>query len=366
MAFQKGLILSRQKKFTEARQAFEAARTGSPENDRNIELQIAVSYAEEGKMRDAGAALKAVITRYPGTDAASFAQEVEQRISTALKGRGLMLYGGFSYLYDDNVILKAKNRLAAADARNENSGGASQYLRVEYDTAFSADWALNTQYLLQNSNYFRISGYDMFQHGLTVSPAYRSDSAILSLPLNISHTALDYRSYQLQCSLKPTGTFVLAPDHLFQVTGGYTRRTMSLAPVSPEHNRDADIASGQLGYTMLYDSGQGMFNLRGEIFHEDTGGREWRNLGSRLSADALIPLRADTRLIVSAEGVWQDYGDNTAGRRDTTLNATAAISQKLVDSLYLNLQYSYSRAMSNVDLYDYQRNLVTTGLDFRF
>ncbi len=141
---------------------------------------------------------------------------------------------------------------------------------------------------------------------------------------------------------------------------------MLQAPSSPEQNRDADIANGQLGYIYLFAEGQGMLNFRGEISYEDTSGYEWRNLGSSIGADILIPVCSTTKLVVSAEGQWTDYFDSSTLRKDTIVTASLGINHKLTENIFLTLQHSYTRAMSNVDLYDYQRNLTTTGIEFRF
>jgi hypothetical protein len=66
------------------------------------------------------------------------------------------------------------------------------------------------------------------------------------------------------------------------------------------------------------------------------------------------------------EGTWQDYRESASGRRDTTFIGSAAVNQHVVSNLYLNLQYAYTRAMSNVDLFDYQRNVLSTGFELRF
>jgi hypothetical protein len=134
----------------------------------------------------------------------------------------------------------------------------------------------------------------------------------------------------------------------------------------PQNNRDADIYNGQASYVYLFAEGKGMLNLRGELFYEDTKGEEWRNLGSRLGTDALVPLGTRTKLILSLEGTWQDYRDSVEGRKDTIFIGSATVNQHLARNLYLNLQYSYTRAMSNADLYDYQRNVVSTGFELRF
>lgn len=367
IAYLKGLILTKQKRHAEAIAAFNAAKTGNKENDQQADLQIAVAYAQQGKTQEARQSLKAIITRYPGTDVAEFATEYDQKISQAAVVKRWNFFAGFNYQYDDNVTLKSKVSGASNDTRNEKNSGFNENLRFEYDAPLEGKWSTNLQYFLQNNNYTRLHEFNMLAHGFTGSLIHRDDTLLFSLPLNVTHTTLDYRSYSLQMSLRPTETIVFAPQHLGQVSLGYSRRELyQSANLLPINNRDANIFSGQLAYILLYADGLGMFNLRSELFYEDADGSDWRNLGSRAGVDLLVPVCKGTKLILTSEGTWQDYRDSAAGRKDTIFTGSATINRHLFDNLYMNLQYAYTRAMSNVDLYDYQRNVASAGIELRF
>jgi len=366
VAFLKGQILVKKKRYDDALAAFKAAKTGSAEEDRQVDLQIAVIYALEGRTAEASKSLKAIVTRYPGTDTATFAAEYDQRISQAAAAKRWNLFAGVNYQYDDNALSVPKSTGALRDPRNESDSAFSENMRFEYDAPLGGNWAGNLQYSAQNSNYTRLHDVNILAHGLTLTAIHRDDILLTALPLNLSQTMLDYHNYSFQASIKPTATIIFAPEHLGQVSLGYTSRTMFINAPGPENNRDADIYNGQLSYIFLFDQGQGMLNLRGEMFYEDTSGYEWRNLGTRIGTDALVPLGKRTKLILSMEGTWQDYRDSSDSRKDTIFIGSASVNQHLVSNLYANLQYSYTRAMSNNDLYDYQRNMISTGFELRF
>lgn len=366
IAYLKGLLLIKQKRYSDAVISLQAAKTGNAETDQQIEMQIAVALAQDGKTKEASDSLKAIVTRYPGTDAAAFASEYDQRISTAAIVKRWNLYAGVSYLYDDNVTLKSKVASAVADPRNQHDGGITENLRLEYDLPIADKWSTNFQYALQNNNYLRLHDYDMLVNGLTVNFINRNDFGLLALPLNITHTALDYRNYSLQMSFKPTATAIFSSTQLGQLSIGYSYRDMLQKDYSADENRTASIFNMQTGYIYLFADGRGMFNLRGEGFYENTDGKEWRNWGGRLGSDLLIPVAKGTKLILTAEGAWQDYSVSSTNRHDTTVTASASINQQLTTNLYLNLQYYYTRALSNVDLYDYQRNVIMSGVELRF
>lgn len=357
VALQKGLILSKKKRYSEARSAFVAARSDNPEIDQTVDSQIAMTYQMEGKAAEARASYKAIVTRYPGTDVATFAQEYEQRMSVADSAKHWNLFIGANYLYDDNVMLSTPG---------QPSNAFNQSLRFEYDKPLSSAWSTNLQYSFQNSNYAKYHAFDMLNHGLTASVTHTDEFLITSLPLNISHYVLDYRNNSLQYSFKPTGTFIFAPQHLGMLTLGYTRREMSLPPSTPVSFTTGNIYNGQLSYIYLFAEGQGMATLRGELFYEDTMGSDNQNLGSRAGADLLLPLGKKTKMTLSAEGAWQDYNNSVNNRYDTTVTASASLNQKLCDYFFLNLQYIFTRAMSNISDNDYRKNQLSAGFELRF
>ena len=367
MAYLKGLLQFKQRNYPESIVAFEAARTGSAEVDQQVDLQIALAYARDGKTAKARENLKAIVTRYPGTDAASFASEYDQRISTLVPPKPWNLYAGISYLYDDNVTLKSRVAGGSFDTRKRQDSGISEHLRLEYDTPLSEQWSANLQYALQNNNYFRRDEYDMLVHGLTATLINRNENGMLALPLNLTHATLDYENYSFQVSLKPTFTAQLSQRQLGQLSLGYTYRDMFNGDENgPADDRTASIVNLQLGYIFLFAEGRGMLNLRGEGFYEGARGEEWRNNGLRIGADLLAPLTDSTKLILTTESTWQNYPDNSSDREDTVLMASATLNQRITPNLYLNLQYFYTREISNVDLYDYRRNVVMTGIEFRY
>ncbi|MGE0156243.1 MAG: tetratricopeptide repeat protein [Geobacter sp.] len=367
MAYLKGLLQFKQRNYPEAIAAFEAARTGAPEVEQQVDLQIALAYARDGKTTKARENLKAIVTRYPGSDAATFASEYDQRISTLVPPKPWHLYAGIGYLYDDNVTLKSRVPGGSFDTRKREDSGITEHLRLEYDTPLDEQWSANLQYALQNNNYFRRHEYDMLVHGLTATLINRNENGMLALPFNLSHATLDYHNYSLQASLKPTFTVPFSQRQLGQLSLGYTYRDMFDGDDNgPANDRTASIVNLQLGYIFLFAEGRGLLNLRSEGFHEGARGEEWRNNGLRIGADLLAPLTDSTKLILTAESTWQDYTDSSSDREDTTLLASATLNQRITPNIYVNLQYFYTREISNVALYDYRRNVVMTGIEFRY
>jgi hypothetical protein len=366
IALLKGQILAKQKKYADAINSFNMSKTGDLEQDQQLGILIAAAHVGNSDYKAAKDALAAVIGRNPNSDAATYAKEYDQQLNTAGKARPWNLFFGVNYQYDDNVLLKPFDNNAAIDTRNGHDSAFIENLRFEYDAPLSAAWTANVQYFLQNSDYVKLTDKNLLSHGLSLNSIHHSESLITALPVSLIHTALDYHNYSLQFSFKPTETILFAPTHIGQLSVGYTRREMLEEQTSADNDLTADTVNGSANYIYLYAEGQGMLNLRYEIAYEGTRGANWRNITNRIGADLLAPVSKCTKVVFSAESAWQDYYDNDAQRNDTTVSVSMAVNQKLSDTLFLNLQYNYSRAFSNVAAFDYQRNVITSGIELRF
>ncbi|WP_054695081.1 hypothetical protein [Geotalea toluenoxydans] len=120
----------------------------------------------------------------------------------------------------------------------------------------------------------------------------------------------------------------------------------------------------------MFAGEKGFFNLRYEFSLEDAQGNNWSYLGNRLNADLLLPLASRTSVIISLEGFWQNYLNNHTiygmKREDATYAATVNLSHELTDGVFVNFQYFHASDFSNLALYEYDRNVYSTGVEVRF
>jgi hypothetical protein len=72
----------------------------------------------------------------------------------------------------------------------------------------------------------------------------------------------------------------------------------------------------------------------------------------------------------SGEVFWQHYDHRhtvfDVVRRDKTYTGSAGLIWEIVKGLSVNLQYSHTRADSNIAVYDYKRNVYNVGVEYTF
>ncbi|MBF0554345.1 MAG: outer membrane beta-barrel protein [Nitrospirae bacterium] len=101
-----------------------------------------------------------------------------------------------------------------------------------------------------------------------------------------------------------------------------------------------------------------------------TQGQNWANMGNKLTAGATIPIIQDVYGVLNFEAFFQRYyNDNTFfdyKRKDNTYTGTASIVWQATKFMDVSVQYAHTTADSNIYLYQYNRNMYTTGVEFKF
>ncbi|MDI6865370.1 MAG: tetratricopeptide repeat protein, partial [Thermodesulfovibrio yellowstonii] len=117
--FLEGLVFSKMGRFEEARKAFERAKSIDSALTQVSDLQIALTYSAERKIKEAMKTLEGLIKIEPQTDIAEFASDYLAALKTAIKEWSIYLSLG--YQYDDNVVSKPTT-LIGVSAVDEISG----------------------------------------------------------------------------------------------------------------------------------------------------------------------------------------------------------------------------------------------------
>jgi hypothetical protein len=169
---------------------------------------------------------------------------------------------------------------------------------------------------------------------------------------------------------KPTVSLMFLPNHIGQLSVEYARREMLKSPINRDENRDANIFILSPRYIYSFLAGKGMFNVKYEFSRDDTEGKNWENTGNQINMNLLMPLVSKLSLIFSGDIFLQHY-DHThtvygMERKDRTYFGSAGILWEVFKGFSLNLQYSHTRADSNIRVYDYRRNVYSIGAEYTF
>lgn len=228
--------------------------------------------------------------------------------------------------------------------------GAASSLQTEAqeDTAFAVGLSTGWQLPLKNNFGFRIDygGYADFHEELddfnvidqTVSlePQYTSGQMIFSLPVSYNYGIEDNKTDLTRYSISPTVTYLIPTlNHAFAFYGLATIIN-DMDDISADE--DGDALGGGCAYLVYFENRS---QIRFSASYQNT------------SYDARI---------VDYMGV----STSEANRKDDTVMASIDVEFPLHSILDLFLSYSYVHSSSNVDLYDFDRNIIEAGISLHY
>jgi tetratricopeptide (TPR) repeat protein len=370
LAFLKGLVLAKEGGDKEAIESFQKAKGLDKTLTPSADFQIAILHARGRRLAEARESLKAVIAAAPTSEIAAFAREYESQISKLEGYNAWRLTAGVAYQYDDNVVLKPSAAIPDVIITGDRSSALLGTFQVDYTPLLRKPWLFNGRLDVYSDTYFSTHSHDIIAPTLTLTPGYMFQNCALTLPVLFSYIWLHERDYESVYSAKPTLSVMFRPGHIGQFSAGYARREMLQQELDPDENRDGDIYSAAAGYVHLFSGERGAIRLGYEFSRDITQGMNWDNTGNRIDISVLLPLAEEIRFALSGEAFLQDYRNTHSifgvKRRDRTYFGSAGIIWDIVKAVSLTLQYSHTRADSNISIYAYNRNIYTVGIEYRF
>jgi tetratricopeptide (TPR) repeat protein len=374
-AFLKGLILLKEDNNLEAIKAFEKSKEIDKTLTQAADFQIGIAYVKERKLSEAREKFRAIAIVSPESDLGAFAREYEDAITKRLAlEKEWRFTAGLAYQYDDNVILNPGIEISGIPGGEDWATIAT--FSAGYSPRLSGPWTLNTQYSFYANRHRRIETSDIMSHTLTVAPGYNFKNASLNLFLSYNYTWVNDQRYLYEISASPLLNIALGGNHIGQISAGYSKReflwteTPGGVPIQADEDRDGDVFSASAGWIYLFSEGKGFLNLRYEVSTENTDGKNWSNVGNRGSANILVPIFGKLKMNVSGEVYLQNYRNVHTifdiKRKDKTYTASGVLSYEFYRGASFILQYAHIRDDSNIAIYDYNRNIYSAGIEYRF
>jgi tetratricopeptide (TPR) repeat protein len=374
IAFLKGLVLKKEGKNMEAIASFERAMAIDKTLAQAAEVQIALCYLEERKLKAAKETFQAAVLFDPNSDLAAYARQyqdlVEERIYME---RPLRVTLGAYGQYDTNVVLLPNERAFAPGITDEESAVLTTTARVDYVPVFEGPWLFNAQYAFLGSFYENYStSHNYLSNSIYVAPGYNFGRYALNLAVNYNHYLVrdpSYKRYLDYVYAGPLLRVLLKPTHVLEAFSGYVHQEYDEPPLIPEEDRDSDGYYGYLGWIWLYAKGA-FFSMRYEFSTDNADGIHWQNNGHRLLVNVTIPLGGKLKLQSTGQAFFQRFKNTNTifgvKREDDVYRGSLGLVWEFYKNTSLVLQLNVTRANSNIPFYDYDREVYTAGIEYRF
>lgn len=247
-------------------------------------------------------------------------------------------------------------------------------LRVNYAPTLKGPWLFTAQYAFSGTFHDEYTtSRDTVSNSISFVPGYNFGKFSLNLATTYCHSLLrdpSYKKYSDSLSTGPMLRMVLGGNHMLEFFGGYNRKEYFQPPTREEEDRDSAGYSAYVSWIWVLKNI--FLNLKYEYVFEDTDGIWWDNEGHKFSANTVIPLFDNVKLQLSGQVFLQDYKNNhtllnnTRPRDDETYTASLGLTWEFAKSTNLVAQCTKTRVNSNIGYYEYDQELYSLGLEYRY
>ena len=140
-------------------------------------------------------------------------------------------------------------------------------------------------------------------------------------------------------------------------------------PLTPEEDRDSKDLNAYISWVWIFLQ-DAFFNLRYEYIEQDTDGIYWDNNGHKLSMNMIIPLMDRLKFQVNGQTFRQEYQNRhtvfNVTREDDIHTYSGGFTLDLFENATIIAQYTRTRADSNIWAYDYEKDVYSLGVEYRF
>ena len=374
-AMMQGLVAMKQKRYKEALEYFDKAKT-EPALAQEATLQASLALAAQNRLKEAQKTLKETINLAPQTNTAGFAERyaaaVEKRLEE-VRPFHFNVYAGVDY--DSNVTLQPGGAAAASQVSGKGDAAFSYGGYLEYNLFPQGPFGLLTNYAYFQNFHPTLYHYDLLSHTVGLTPTYQFQNGRLWLPFTYNYTDVQYAKYFTAFDLDPTYLHLLTPNVGLEV-GGILNRQYYWFPISfPQDDRSGRNLGGNLGLYYFFKNQQGCLQARFSYVHDFTGGSNWDNTSYRLLMTALYPITPRLKVSAFLDLMLQPYNFRFLGgspltydgkRNDKDMTTGLTVSYEIYKGLEGNLHYYFIRDDSNVTIYNYNRHMVGVQLSYRY
>lgn len=372
-AFLKGLVLEKTGRNDEAVEAFSIAKELDASFSQSADIQTALIFIKEKKSDEARDRLEAAVLWDPLSDLASLARHYMTLAEGGIEKEPLRLAVGVFGQYDSNVVLEPNDTKVASSVSNEQSTVLATRVRVDYVPRLEGPWLFNAQYTFAGDFHHRNSTtHDILTNDLYLAPGY-DFGAFAGYWIGMYNHSLvrdpSYKPYLESYRTGPMLRTMSGDNHVFEAFPSYCKKNFYRSAYLEEEDRDSENWSASFGWLWLFRK-NAFFNLGYEYSDEDAQGDNWDYRGNRFRANVSLPLSAGVRLQTGAEVFVQDFENEHSvfgkKREDDLYKAWIGASWEFLKNKYFIVDYTWTRVDSNLAVYDYDRYVVSTGVEFRY
>lgn len=326
-------------------------------------------------------AFAATVAAEPSSALARNAQRYLEAIEARARDRQLIqLRGTVGLEYDDNVTIADDDIIS-----REGDGRTVLTFTGRLLPVRTGPWRLGVEYAFYQSLHFDLTAFDVQQHTGRVFSRFKLHRVTLRAAADYSYATLDNDRYFEALSFFPSIT-IQQTKQLFAVVSVRYRSSNyfnQLIPTGQEDVRDRDGWSVLAGFDqyLAFNKYQSFVRLGYHFEASRNDGTDWEYDGHRISLGLRTPLWWEIILHVDGAYMRRDYlhvnsfdatplavlgPADRREREDDRFTAAVRLTRALGRYLQLSVGYIHTTNLSNINFFEYDRNIVSIMLAGRY
>jgi Tfp pilus assembly protein PilF len=372
----KAHILYLQNKFSESLPYFTRAGELDPGLRQTIHFFRGVALLRLNQFKDSEHELQTCLDLDPeselGSAATHYLETIKERDTISVKKWSLN--ASLGYQYDDNVVLESDDTNSATRVSGEGDSRAVLFVDGEYRFIQSLPWIMGVRYTFYQSIHSRLHDYDIQDHQGTLFGSYQGQFKnipyMFQLDYTYDNTLLDEKRYREAHGFTATLNLQLSSKLLTQIQYRLQEKDFHYDDFHHTANRDGiNNLVGITQYLYLFDD-RGFLRVGYFYDNDSTNGSNWDYDGYKVLAGLRFPFLYETIIDTELQYYQQEYDNNdfffNHSRRDEEYTYNFSIYRNVYKSLDASFRYTRIDNGSNVDFYDYDRNIYSLTLSVRF
>ena len=375
--FYQGYIHYLMKKYDLVAPPLNKAQELDPSLTQTCQFYRAMSLMKSKKYSESEKEFQATVDTAPETDLAKAAKTLKVQV-TALKQeeKRWSITPSISMQFDDNVTLQPDELPAAVKVSDEEDYRTVFYLIGKYRLFKNDCWSSMGRYTFYESLHSSLHDYDLIKNEVNFNLTRRGAlgeggiPTTLGFDVNYSHNLLDARPYLETIHFRTTWGLSLTQNNFLQWQWRLQDKDFHYSVINSQSNRDG--INNLVGFNHFWFHCNNTRYLRWGFFydHDSTIGSDWDYDGYRFMVSYFLPLWKDIKLTLDSEYYYQDYKNMDSvyfrERSDREYTWSISLERPLKPDLDLSFQYLGREHKSNIEFYEYDRNVYMLTLTAYF
>lgn len=384
-----GFLRYRKKDYRGALTAFRAGRSSDPEVQQLTRFYTGLALGVLGLPAQAAAEVEEALRLAPGSALTGPAERLRDTIVAARQAeRRFSLQVNLGVTYDDNVSVRptTNNRepqVAELRTHRHESPGELFGVRADYVWWKDVDWESTVGYSFFTTYVNDIPKFNLISH--TASAGVNRKLTLGALPALIGalysfdFLALDSDEFLVRNSLTLNAAIVESEMNLTQFFVRYQDKDFAETSPPPVRQEIRDATNWMGGFLHLVRFAQDRHFLKAgyQHDHDNTDGRNYAYVGHRFTVGGqytlpwwAMRLKYDfdvhVRTYRSLNSILPTYAPGTKKRRDEEIVNIFRAELPLPRDLTLAAEFQATRTHSNIEVFDFSRNVLSLVLSWSY